>query len=195
MLDGSETASLSGERDFGGLRGRVVWGGFLGRRFSGCEGEVVMGLVRWEGEMGIRGRVAGLGVEAGEGVLRAGDELVDSVGCAQFWAGLLGGKSCGVDGRGDGEQVVVGETGAAVSFGLRGNGGLVWGREKRISSIFVRVSSVSWTVEDAFGMLRRRVSRARADRVGLGCSSLASSMHRMLRKSAESSFVLWRSIQ
>ena len=134
-------------------------------------------------------------VGSGGGASGVGDELVDSVGCAPFWKGLLGGKSCGVDGMGNGERILVGDIGVAVSFALRGEESLHWGPEKRISSIFVRVSSVSWMVEEGFGMLRCRVFGARAGGIGLGCSSLASSMDRRLWELAESSVVLWRSVQ
>lgn len=84
-----------------------------------------MGLVECERGRGRRGRGGGLGGGAGEGILGVGDEMVDFGGGATFWGGLLGRKSCGGDGMGDGEQVLIGETGTAVSFGLRGNGGLL----------------------------------------------------------------------
>ena len=148
MLDASEVVclSLSGESSFGfgGLRGHIVCGGGLGRGFCEGEGGVVMGLVR--------GLVAGLGGGAGEGILGVWDDLIDFVGGARFWGGLSGRKSCGANGMGDGELILVGETGATGCFGLRGKGALLFGREKRISSIFVRVSSVSWMVEEGFGI-------------------------------------------
>ena len=114
MFDGTETEFLVGEHGFGG---RVLRGGGLERGFSGCEGEVVMEFGGWEGGTGMGGRVKGLGKGAGKGVLGGGDELVDFVGDAPFWGGVLGRKACGVDGMGDGEQILVGEMGAAGSFG------------------------------------------------------------------------------
>lgn len=59
-----------------------------------------------------------MGGGAGGGVLRVGDGLMDFVGAAPFWGGLLGGESSGDDGMRDCEQILVGETGATGSFTL-----------------------------------------------------------------------------
>ena len=73
--------------------------------------------------MGKRGRCKGLGGGAAGGVLVGGDWVEDLVGAAPFWAGRLGGKSCGDDAMRDNEQFLVGETGPAGFLDLLGKGG------------------------------------------------------------------------